>query len=255
MFKDKKMGRCALVTGASSGIGKAIAVDLALNGAEIIGINCPDDQHTASETIHLVEKAGGKAVFLKADVSDEAQVKQMISDFISISGSIDILVNNAGTLAKRQTIEEMDTSIWRRVFAVNLDGIFFVTRASIPYLKMNQGSIVNITSVVAYTGGGPESVHYAATKGALMTFTLGLAKELAPYQIRVNAVAPGPILTPFHDQFSDQNDLKSLTESTLMERFGNAEEVAHAVVFLASEAASYMTGAIIDVNGGMCLHP
>ena len=254
MIKDRGLGKCALVTGASSGIGKAIAVELALNGTEIIGINCPEDKNAAEETISIVEKAGGRAVFLKADVSDETQVNEMISKFISIAGCIDILVNNAGTLAKRQTIEEMDTSIWRRVFAVNLDGTFFVTRASIPYLKKNKGTIVNITSIVAYTGGGPESVHYAATKGALMTFTLGLAKELAPYQIRVNAVAPGPILTPFHDQFSDQNDLKYLTESTLMERFGSAEEVAHAVVFLVSDAASYITGATIDVNGGMCLH-
>ncbi|NOZ57174.1 MAG: SDR family oxidoreductase [Calditrichaeota bacterium] len=244
-------GQKALVTGASMGIGRAVAVGLAREGAAVVGINYSSSEDQARETAKLVEAEGARAVLLRADVSDEQQAQRMVEQFIGEAGAIDILVNNAGTLVKRHSIEGMPTELWRRVFAVNLDGVFFVTRAAITHMKERGGNIVNITSVAAYTGGGPGSVHYAATKGGLATLTIGLAKELAAYGIRVNAVAPGPIDTPFHERFTPEEHRQSFVESTLLRRFGTPEEVAAAVLFLVSDESSYITGSTIDVNGGM----
>jgi len=244
-------GKCVLVTGASTGIGRAVAVQAAREGAAIIGINYLSSEEAAQQTLEMVHAAGSKAILLRADVSNEQEASAMVESFLDRAGRLDVLVNNAGALVQRHAVEGMPTDLWRRVFAINVEGVFYVTRAAIPALKKSHGSIVNITSVAAYTGGGPGSVHYAATKGAVATFTIGLAKELAPFGIRVNAVAPGPIDTPFHERFSSEEQIRHFEESTLFKRLGTADEVAAAVIFLASEEATYVTGSTIDVNGGM----
>ncbi|MDZ7372396.1 MAG: glucose 1-dehydrogenase [candidate division KSB1 bacterium] len=244
-------GKRILITGASTGIGKACAIRAAQEGAAVVGVNYASHGEAARETAAEVERAGARAILLRADVSAEAEATRLVAEFVTAAGGLEILVNNAGALLQRHSIEDMPTELWRRVFALNVDGTFFVTRAALPYLKRNGGAIVNITSVAAYTGGGPGSVHYASAKGAVVTFTIGLAKELSPYGIRVNAVAPGPIATPFHERFSSPEQIRQFEQATLLRRLGTPEEVAEAVIFLASEAASYITGATIDVNGGM----
>ncbi len=251
MSRTRMNGKCVLVTGASTGIGRAVAVQAAREGAAIIGINYLSSEEAAQQTLEMVQAAGAKAILLRADVSNEQEASAMVESFLDQAGQLDLLVNNAGALVQRHAIEDMPTDLWRRVFAINVEGVFYVTRAAIPALKKSHGSIVNITSVAAYTGGGPGSVHYAATKGAVATFTIGLAKELAPFGIRVNAVAPGPIDTPFHERFSSEEQIRHFEESTLFKRLGTADEVAAAVIFLASEEATYVTGSTIDVNGGM----
>mgnify|MGYP000660358391 CR=1 FL=1 len=251
MSRTRMNGKCVLVTGASTGIGRAVAVQAAREGAAIIGINYLSSEEAAQQTLEMVHAAGSKAILLRADVSNEQEASAMVESFLDRAGRLDVLVNNAGALVQRHAIEGMPTDLWRRVFAINVEGVFYVTRAAIPALKKSHGSIVNITSVAAYTGGGPGSVHYAATKGAVATFTIGLAKELAPFGIRVNAVAPGPIDTPFHERFSSEEQIRHFEESTLFKRLGTADEVAAAVIFLASEEATYVTGSTIDVNGGM----
>jgi 3-oxoacyl-[acyl-carrier protein] reductase len=244
-------GKRVLITGASTGIGRACAILAAREGASPIGINFAAHPEEAEETARGVQREGALPILLQADVTIEDQAQRMVEEFHARAGGLDVLVNNAGALLQRHPIENMPTELWRRVFALNADGTFFVTRAAIPYLKQSRGSIVNITSVAAYTGGGPGSVHYASAKGAMATFTIGLAKELAPYGIRVNAVAPGPIATPFHERFSSPEQVQQFEQSTLLRRLGRAEEVAEVVIFLASDAASYITGCTIDVNGGM----
>ena len=251
MSRTRMNGKCVLVTGASTGIGRAVAVQAAREGAAIIGINYLSSEEAAQQTLEMVHAAGSKAILLRADVSNEQEASAMVESFLDRAGRLDVLVNNAGALVQRHAVEGMPTDLWRRVFAINVEGVFYVTRAAIPALKKSHGSIVNITSVAAYTGGGPGSVHYAATKGAVATFTIGLAKELAPFGIRVNAVAPGPIDTPFHERFSSEEQIRHFEESTLFKRLGTADEVAAAVIFLASEEATYVTGSTIDVNGGM----
>lgn len=244
-------GKRVLVTGASLGIGRAVAILAAREGASVVGINYATSEEAARETARRVEEHGARAVVLQADVSDEGQAAELVETFAREAGGIDVLVNNAGALVQRHPIEGMPTELWRRVFAINVDGLFYVTRTAIPHLKKSKGAIVNISSVAAYTGGGPGAVHYASTKGAVATLTIGLAKELAPHGVRVNAVAPGPIDTPFHQRFSTPEQRKMFEQSTLLKRMGTAEEVAEAVVFLASDAASYITGSTVDVNGGM----
>ena len=251
----KLTGQKALVTGASKGIGRAVAVALAREGAEVVGVNYVSGEAEAHETARQVESHGARAVVLQADVADERQAQRMVGEFVEKAGGLDILINNAGALVQRHSIEGMSTDIWRRVFAINVDGVFFVSRAAIPHLKQRSGTIVNVSSVAAYTGGGPGAVHYASAKGAVTTLTVGLAKELAPFGVRVNAVAPGPIETPFHDRFSTEEHRRLFAESTLLKRMGRAEEVAEAVLFLVSPGSSYITGSTIDVNGGMYFRP
>lgn len=244
-------GRVALVTGAAVGIGRAAALALADAGA-FIALHYNASSAEAEETLALLQQRGDSGVLLQADLTDECQAGQLLERLIARAGRLDVLFNNAGSPVRSSRIEDCPTELWRQAFAVNVDSAFFVTRAAIPHLKASgHGSIINNLTLSIQTGGsgtGP----YAAAKGALRVLTRTLAKELAPH-VRANAIMPGVIETRHHEVFSTPEKLADYRRQTPLGRNGTAEEVAGAVVFLASDAARFITGAILDINGGRFL--
>jgi len=239
----------AIVTGASTGIGRAIAVALARAGADV-AIHYGSSRKEADETARAVESHGRRAVLVQADFRDPTAAGKAVEAAVQALGApIDILVNNAGSLVGRSAVEEMDAELWQEVIALNLSSVFFATKAALPYLG-DGARIVNVSSVAARHGGGPGAFAYAAAKGGVMTLTRGLAKELASRNIRVNAIAPGVIETPFHDKFSTPEQLETFRKGIPLGRLGTSEECAGAVLYLVSPLASYVTGQSIDINGG-----
>jgi 3-oxoacyl-[acyl-carrier protein] reductase len=251
----KLKGRTALVTGASSGIGAAIAIELARQGAAVT-INYFRNETGANAVRAAVEAAGGEALIVQADVRRAAEVDRLFSSHLARFGRLDILVNNAGDMIKRIPTADTPEEVWRDAIDLNLSSAFFCCqRAIAPMVAQNWGRVINISSVGGRTGGGPGSIPYHAAKAALMALTKGLAKELAPHSVTVNTVAPGIIGTSFHDRHTApavrEEWLKTLVP---MQRSGLPEEVARVVAFVASDDASYMTGATLDVNGGMAMY-
>ena len=239
----------AIVTGASTGIGRAIAIALARAGADV-AIHYGSSRKEAEETARAVESHGRRAVLVQADFRDPTAAGKAVEAAVHALGApIDILVNNAGSLVGRSAVEEMDAELWQEVIALNLSSVFFATKAALPYLG-DGARIVNVSSVAARHGGGPGAFAYAAAKGGVMTLTRGLAKELASRNIRVNAIAPGVIETPFHDKFSTPEQLETFRKGIPLGRLGTSEECAGAVLYLVSPLASYVTGQSIDINGG-----
>ena len=239
----------AIVTGASTGIGRAIAIALAGAGADV-AIHYGSSRKEAEETARAVESHGRRAVLVQADFRDPTAAGKAVEAAVQALGApIDILVNNAGSLVGRSAVEEMDAELWQEVIALNLSSVFFATKAVLPYLG-DGARIVNVSSVAARHGGGPGAFAYAAAKGGVMTLTRGLAKELASRNIRVNAIAPGVIETPFHDKFSTPEQLETFRKGIPLGRLGTSEECAGAVLYLVSPLASYVTGQSIDINGG-----
>jgi 3-oxoacyl-[acyl-carrier protein] reductase len=245
-------GRAALVTGAGVGIGRAVA--LALGGAgAFVGVHYHSSRDEAQETLDLLKKAGGDGLLLPADLADEAQANRVVDDLTTAASRLDILVNNAGSPVQRSRIADCPTDLWRRVFAVNVDGAFFVIRRAIPHLRASgRGSIVNNLTLSIQTGGAGGAGPYAAAKGALQVLTRTLARELAP-EVRVNAIMPGVIETRHHEVYSTPERMAEYRRETPLGRNGTAEEVAQAVLFLASDAAGFVTGALLDINGGRFL--
>jgi 3-oxoacyl-[acyl-carrier protein] reductase len=242
-------GRAALVTGAGVGIGRATAVALAQAGATV-GIHYRRSEAEARETLKLVEAAGAKGVLLQGDLTDENAANRIVDEFVAAAKRLDILVNNAGDPLQRTSLENCPTDVWRQALDVNVTSAFFVTRRAIPHLRASgKGSIVNNLSLSVQTGGAGGAGPYAAAKGALQVMTRTLARELAP-QVRVNAVMPGVIETRHHEVFSTAERMEDYRRQTPLGRNGTAEEAAQAILFLASDAASFTTGAILDVNGG-----
>lgn len=250
-FAATLSGRVALVTGSAVGIGRATALAFAEAGA-FVALHYHASTTEAEQTLALLQQRGASAVLLQADLTDEHQAQSMIERLIAQTGRLDILFNNAGSPVRSSKIEDCPTELWRQAFAVNVDSAFFVSRAAIPHLKASgNGSIINNLTLSIQTGGsgtGP----YAAAKGALRVLTRTLAKELAPH-VRVNAVMPGVIETRHHEVFSTPEKLADYRRQTPLGRNGTAEEVAAAVAFLASDAARFITGAILDINGGRFL--
>ncbi|TMG30658.1 MAG: 3-oxoacyl-ACP reductase FabG [Chloroflexi bacterium] len=239
----------AIVTGASTGIGRAIAVALSRAGADV-AVHYGSSRKEADETARAVESHGRRAVLVQADFRDPTAAGKAVEAAVQALGApIDILVNNAGSLVGRSAVEEMDAELWQEVIALNLSSVFFATKAALPYLG-DGARIVNVSSVAARHGGGPGAFAYAAAKGGVMTLTRGLAKELASRNIRVNAIAPGVIETPFHDKFSTPEQLETFRKGIPLGRLGTSEECAGAVLYLVSPLASYVTGQSIDINGG-----
>ena len=239
----------AIVTGASTGIGRAIAMALARAGADV-AIHYGSSRKEAEETARGVESHGRRAVLVQADFRDPTAAGKAVEAAVQALGApIDILVNNAGSLVGRSAVEEMDAELWQEVIALNLSSVFFATKAALPYLG-DGARIVNVSSIAARHGGGPGAFAYAAAKGGVMTLTRGLAKELASRNIRVNAIAPGVIETPFHDKFSTPEQLETFRKGIPLGRLGTSEECAGAVLYLVSPLASYVTGQSIDINGG-----
>ncbi len=246
-------GQVVLITGASSGIGKATAEAMAQQGARV-AVNYCKNRAGAESAVAAIGKAGGQAILVQADVTRTAEVQAMVQAARDTWGRIDILVNNAGDLLARRTLADMTEEYWDQIMALNLKSVFLCARAVWEEMAARRsGVIVNITSIAGRNGGGPGAAAYAAAKGGLLTYTKGLAKELAPYGIRVNAVAPGVIQTPYHERYSAPDLFQKYLASIPVGRAGTPEEVADVIVFLASPAARYITGETVEVNGGMLM--
>ncbi len=242
-LKDK----VALITGGDSGIGKAVAILFAKEGAKIAiaYLNEEDDARATKETI---ENYGGKVILLPGNIASPEVCKKIVSEAIDAYGRIDILVNNAGLQYTAKTIEDITDSHLEETFAVNILAMFRITRAAMPHMK--EGScIINTTSITAYEGS-PELLDYSATKGAIVAFTRSLAKNLHDKKIRVNGVAPGPIWTPLIPASFEPERTKKHGSKAPMERPGQPVEVAPSYLFLATKASSYMSGQILHPNGG-----
>jgi 3-oxoacyl-[acyl-carrier protein] reductase len=247
---SKLKGKVAVVTGGARDIGRAISIKLASEGAKVV-VNFFDNEEDAKETIRLIEKAGGQAIAVYADVTKKNDIDAMVAKTVeSFGDKVDVLVNVAGGLFARKTIEEMDENFYSLLMDVNFKSVFLVTQAYKPYL-VSGSSIVNFASQAARDGGGPGAAMYAASKGAVMTYTRSLAKEFGPQGIRVNALNPGMIATKFHDDFTKDQVRVNVAAGTPLRREGNAAEVADLVAYLASDEATFLTGNNVDINGGL----
>ncbi|GAB4254720.1 MAG: 3-oxoacyl-[acyl-carrier-protein] reductase [Thermoleophilia bacterium] len=241
-------GRIALVTGGSRGIGRAVATRLAELGADV-AVNYASNPEAARKVVGAVEALGRRALAVKADVSREDEVRHMVAAVEETLGPIDVLVNNAG-ITRDGLFVRMDEADWDVVLAVNLKGAFLVSKAvARGMMKRRSGSIVNLSSVVGRRGNVGQA-NYAAAKAGLIGLTKSLARELAPRGIRVNAVAPGYVETDMTAAIADEAKA-AIYENTPLKRLGRPEDVAEAVVFLAGDAARYITGAVLPVDGGM----
>jgi 3-oxoacyl-[acyl-carrier protein] reductase len=243
----------ALVTGASSGIGRATAEAMARAGAKV-GVNYHKNKPGAEEAVAAIRRAGGEAMAIHADVTVSAQVGAMVEAVRGRWGRVDILVNNAGDLLRRSMLADMTEEYWDQVMDLNLKSVFLCVKAVWEEMAARQsGCIINVSSIAGRNGGGPGSGVYAAAKGGMITYNKSLAKELAPHGIRVNAIAPGIIDTPYHERYSPPEIFKKFLANVPMGRAGTSEEVAEVIVFLASPASRYMTGETVEVNGGMLM--
>ena len=244
-------GQVALVTGASSGIGAATAKLMASNGARV-AINFHQNKKGAEATSDEIIAGGGTAIVVQADVKQATEVDSLVRRTQDELGPIDILVNNAGSLIERLRILELTEERWDEVIDLNLKSAFLCCRAvAASMMERKSGAIINVSSIAGRTGGALGSIHYSTAKGGIITFTKGLAKELAPFGVRVNAVSPGVIDTHYHEQFSTPEMIKGYVASIPLGRVGNPEEVASVICFLASSASSYLAGETIEINGGM----
>lgn len=241
--------RTALVTGGSRGIGSAVAQTLAQAGAKVM-VGYWVERPSADLVVNKIKEQGGEADALAADISNASEAEMLVNETVDRFGSLDILVNNAG-IWKRSPIDETTDKEWREMLGINLDGPFYVTRAAIPHLIASKGSIVNITSTAAQRGEAFHS-HYAAAKGAINSWTKSLAVELSPI-VRVNAVAPGWVETRMTEETLKSPQGAEIAKSIPLGRVGQPNEVATAVLFLASDLSSYVQGEILNVNGGSVL--
>ncbi|TSD61010.1 glucose 1-dehydrogenase [Variovorax sp. KBS0712] len=246
-LKDKT----ALVTGASTGIGAAVAIAFAARGMRV-AVHYNSSADAATRVVDTIRAAGGTAFALQADVRDTAAIRACVQETTAQFGRIDVLVNNAGSLVKRMPIAEFDDALFDEVMHINARSVLAFCRETVPQMrKQGSGAIINVTSVAARTGGGPGAYLYAGAKGFVSTATHGLARELVGDRIRVNAVAPGVIQTPFQDRFSTPAMLETFRTAIPMGRLGTADECVGAFLYLASEQLSgYVTGQVLEVNGG-----
>jgi 3-oxoacyl-[acyl-carrier protein] reductase len=246
-------GRHALITGASSGIGAAAAELMAELGAQV-AIGYHGNEKGADQVRDRIAKAGGKAITVRADVRRSDEIRAMVESVTKQLGPIDILINNAGSLIQRVKIQELTEERWDEIMDLNLKSAMLCSQAVMASMvERKRGAIVNIVSIAGRNGGGPGAGAYATSKGGLTTFTKSLAKELAPHGVRVNAVSPGVIDTPFHEAFSNPEMLRNFVATIPLGRLGTAMECATVIAFLASEAASFLVGETIEVNGGQLM--
>src|SRR5229473_7810639 len=244
-------GKVALITGASSGIGAATASLFADLGAKV-AIGYHSNREGAAQVQRRIGDAGGTAISIQADMRKDSDIHSMINDVSQQLGPIHVLVNNAGSLLRRMKAVEMDEATWNEILNLNLTSAALCSHAVVSsMIERKRGAIINVVSIAGRNGGGPGAGPYATAKGGLLTYTKGLAKELAPHGVRVNAIAPGVISTPYHQRYSPPELFQKYVAAIPMGRAGTAEEVADVIVFLASPAARYITGETIEVNGGM----
>lgn len=244
---DKLLGKSAIVTGASRGIGRDIAIKLSENGALVI-VNYSKDEEGANETCNIIKEKGGFALKFKADVSNFDEAKDLVEFTVKNTGRLDIVVNNAGISNIGLFMDSTEEDI-KNLMGINLFGTLYVTKHALGHMLSRGGNIVNISSMWGEVGASCE-VLYSSSKGGINLFTKALAKEMAPSNIRVNAIAPGVIDTSMN-AFLNEDDRKDLEEEIPLGRFGKGEEIANAVVFLCSNESSYLTGQVIRIDGGM----
>ena len=244
------MANVALITGASRGIGRAIALRLARDGYTVV-VNYRADDAAAQSTARILEALGGDGMLCRADVADEAAVRRMVAAVEDRFGTIDLLVNNAG-IAEQSLFTDLSAAQWKRMMDVHVNGAFYTSSAVLPgMIRRKSGVIVNVASMWGQTGASCE-VHYSTAKAALIGMTKALAKEVGPSGIRINAVAPGAVETDMMAGFSD-DDKAALAEDTPLGRLGKPEEIAAAVAFLASNEAAFITGQVLSPNGGLVI--
>lgn len=246
---DKLLGKAALITGGDSGIGRAVAIAYAKEGADVAIIHREEDKD-AQETAMMIQEEGRRCLPIRGDLGDASFCKRAVEQVVKAFGRLDILVNNAAEQHVQNKLEDISEKQLVRTFQTNIFGIFFLTQAALPHLRKHPGAnIINTASVVAYRGN-KQLIDYASTKGAIIAFTRSLSGQLAEAQIRVNAVAPGPIWTPLIPSTFPDEKVDRFGKGTPLGRAGQPWECAGAYVFLASEDATYITGECIHVNGG-----
>jgi NAD(P)-dependent dehydrogenase (short-subunit alcohol dehydrogenase family) len=243
----KLAGRAALITGADSGIGRAVAIAFAREGADVL-ISYLEEHEDAQETARWVEQAGRKAVLMAGDIADPTHCKKLVARAVEEFGRLDILVNNAAYQMTYHSLDEISEAEWDKTFRTNIYSMFYLAKAAVPHMK--PGSAIVNTSSINAKSPNPTLLAYATTKGAIANFTAGLAQLLAEKGIRVNCVAPGPIWTPLIPSTMAQKSVEKFGENTPLGRPGQPAELAPAYVLLASDDGSYMTGAMIPVTGG-----
>jgi 3-oxoacyl-[acyl-carrier protein] reductase len=253
MIADLK-GKVILITGASTGIGAAAARAFGAEGGKV-AIHYNRSKAEAEAVAGAVREAGGEAVTIQGDVSKSGVSESVVKACVEAFGCIDVLINNAGSMVRRCPLADSDDALAQDVFNTNVRSVIAGSRAAIAYFRrQGGGNIINTTSVAARNGGGPGAVLYAASKGFVSTLTRGLAKELANDNIRVNAVAPGVILTPFHERYTTDAQLQAMSANIPMGRSGSSEECAGTYLYLASDNLSgYVTGQVLEVNGGQLM--
>jgi 3-oxoacyl-[acyl-carrier protein] reductase len=249
IYEDLK-GKKVLVTGSSSGIGAAAAIEFAKQGC-FVGVHYFRTRRGGLDTLEQVKKFSD-GVLLKADIRNQRQVVKMVTQFAKTACGIDVLVNNAGDLIDRQPFETATVAYHDDIYQTNIRSVFFVTQAALPWLKKKSGCIINVGSVAGHVGGGPGSGIYAAAKADVHVQTIAMAKEFGKYGIRVNTVVPGLIETRFHQRYSSAERRAKVAKETPLGRNGTAQDIAKAILFMASaEAAGFITGEYIAVNGGL----
>ncbi len=242
-------GKVAVVTGGGRDIGRAVSLRLAAEGAKVV-VNYCNDSERGRATADEIKAQGGEAILVQGDMTRAADVERLFAETRGAFGDrVDVLVNVTGGIVARKTLDEMDEAFFDQVMAINVKSAFLATKAAVPMMSAG-GAIVNMASQAGRDGGGGGASAYASAKGAVMTFTRAMAKELGPKGIRVNAICPGMISTTFHDVFTKPEIRTAVAGSTPLRREGRADEVAAAVAFLASEDASFLQGVNMDINGG-----
>jgi len=253
MNRQDMTGRVALVTGGSSGIGSWAALALAECGATV-AINYHRNQDGAAATRAQIEANGGRAITIQADVSQRLSANALIEETRRQLGPIDILVNNAGDLIQRSPLVEFPDELLDQVIDLNFKSVLYCSQGVMREMMARRtGTIINVGSIAGHHGGGPGAAVYAATKAAVMCLTKGMAREMSPFGVRVNGVAPGVIDTPFHEKRSTPEQMAQFVASIPMNRVGTSEECGRVIAFLASDAASYLHGEMIEINGGQMM--
>jgi len=251
-MNNKLAGKNILITAGAQGIGESITKHFIDNRANV-AIHYFSSADSANQMVEYAKSKGANAVAISGDLTKEDDANSLVEKTFEGLGSLDILINNAGSLVARKRLHELEAEFWHRVMDINMTSMLFVTRAAAPYLTKNENSsIINLASLAGRKGGHAGSLAYATSKGAILTFTRALASELGPQGTRVNAVAPGLILgTSFHNTHTTKESAAKTVAGIPIERAGNAADVARAVVYLASEYDGFITGATLDINGGV----
>ncbi|SFR74777.1 SDR family NAD(P)-dependent oxidoreductase [Maribacter stanieri] len=249
---NKLSGKNILITAGAQGIGESITKHFIDSGANV-AIHYFSSADTANKLVEYATGKGLKAIAVSGDLTKEEDANALVNKTIAALGGLNILINNAGSLVARKMLSEMETEFWHKVMDINLTSMMFVSRAAAPHLAKNDNSsIVNLASLAGRKGGHPGSLAYSTSKGAILTYTRALSAELGPQGTRVNAVAPGLILgTSFHNTHTTKESADETTKGIPIQRAGNADDVARAVLYLASEYDGFITGATLDINGGV----